>query len=758
MDIKECERVVVRKERPLNYHQFVISCRKHWYWFAVSAFLTTLFSLIFVLMAMPKYERSAEVMIKDDDTSRGVLNAGSLSMFSSLGLMNVTSNVNNELKVFQSVATMEKVVKRLGLMTGYFSLQWIGSRELTKDEMPVMVTFPGLKDDDKASCILQLKKDGSLSLSTFKRNKTKFEETVTGHVNELIKTPLGRIAIVKNAAFAKAFQGKDELKFKLVKYELYDVAERLGKHIKINLVDDQTSVIDLSYQDISAKRADEVLRTLISVYQQSWLADKNSSIDASTSFIDARIGSLEKQLSALDGNISKFKETHKIVDYDENAKAALSQIAMTDEALQKLNNELYVMKHMRNMMPKYGKLQLLPANLLPQNQSISSQIQDYNELILKRNTIEENSSGKNPIVESLDNQISSMRSAIGNSLEQGVEQLQIQTSKLSAKKGLSTSQMASVPSKIMQILPTERRQKVVEELYIYLLQKREENSISQIFGTKNLRIVTPPSGLQAPVFPRKGRTTAAGFLIGLVLPLIVLFVKESRNRRIRGLNGVEGADVSMVVALPWVKDGVVTVSKEGRDLNNDAFRNLRMQVVESAAQVVLLTAVTPQVGRSYVAINLAKALSLMGKRVALFDGDFRTQGLRSFLGLQNTRQKDFTEVGTTWKEALSSTSLLKPVDVISGDCLAQNPADFLSSESFKSIIQDLKDTYDYVVIDGPCQRYITDVALLEDVSELQLFVLRDGVSTVDDVEKIEHHAAETHTSPVGIIVNGTPSA
>lgn len=265
MDIKECERVVVRKERPLNYHQFVISCRKHWYWFAVSAFLTTLFSLIFVLMAMPKYERSAEVMIKDDDTSRGVLNAGSLSMFSSLGLMNVTSNVNNELKVFQSVATMEKVVKRLGLMTGYFSPQWIGSRELTKDEMPVMVTFPGLKDDDKASCILLLKKDGSLSLSTFKRNKTKFEETIAGHVNGLIKTPLGRIAIVKNAAFAKAFQGKDELKFKLVKYELYDVAERLGKHIKINLVDDQTSVIDLSYQDISAKRADEVLRTLISV-------------------------------------------------------------------------------------------------------------------------------------------------------------------------------------------------------------------------------------------------------------------------------------------------------------------------------------------------------------------------------------------------------------------------------------------------------------------------------------------------------------
>ena len=120
MDIKECERVVVRKERPLNYHQFVISCRKHWYWFAVSAFLTTLFSLIFVLMAMPKYERSAEVMIKDDDTSRGVLNAGSLSMFSSLGLMNVTSNVNNELKVFSICGNNGEGCKAIGTHDGLF--------------------------------------------------------------------------------------------------------------------------------------------------------------------------------------------------------------------------------------------------------------------------------------------------------------------------------------------------------------------------------------------------------------------------------------------------------------------------------------------------------------------------------------------------------------------------------------------------------------------------------------------------------------
>ena len=755
MDIKEYEHIIVRKEKPLNIQQFVISCRKHWRWFAISVLTTTILSVVFVLSVAPKYERSAEVMIKDEDNTRSFLNTGSLSMFSSLGLANITSNVNNELKVFQSIATLERVIKQLGLITSYERQQWIGGQEMTKDETPAIVNFPSLQDDDQASFTLLLKKDGTLSLSDFKCNKDKFDKTIEGQINQVMKTPIGLAAITKTPQFNNAFKGNDELKIKVKKHELYKEAEKLQKHINISLLDDQTSVINLSYQDISPKRAEDVLNALIAIYQAEWLNDKNSSIQASSKFIEERISNLEKELSALDGSISKFKGDNKLIDYEENAKAALGQMTATEEVLQKLNNQLYVMQHMRNIMTKYDKEQLLPANLLPEEKSISVQIKEYNDLILKRNTLVENSSTKNPMVESFDNQINSLRSAINSSLQQSVEQLQIQVNKVNANKGMSTSMIASVPSKIKQILPTERQQKVIEGLYIYLLQKKEENGISQIFGTKNTRIITPPSGLRNPVFPRKLRTTAAGFLIGLLLPLIVLFIIESRNKRIRSINAIDCAHINLTNSLPWSKNNPVTVSQEGNDMGNNAFRELRTKVLKTGLHTLMVTSVEPQTGKTYVAMNLAKALQLIGKNVAIVDLDLRTSGIKQLLGLKPITSACILDDETAWKKAINSSPKVAHVDIISGTHTHINPADLLASEHFSSVIQDLRSTYDYVIIDTPSLHYPTDIEMIGQESELLLFVLRADMSTQKDIKKIEYHMANSHVAHAGIILNGT---
>ena len=534
MEIKEYEKVVIENERTVSVGDFWRACKRKWKWFVGCVVSCCALALLFILVATPQYERYAALIIKDESSGGNLLSAmsSSMGMLAGMAGLNITSNVNNELEVFRSPATMMEVVKRLDMDVTYKVWDGLQRKELYDETLPIKVTYPALTEKDGAYMKMDLRKDGTFTVYKFRLNKDKFDGEVQGQVNNVVKTPIGKIAVTKTPHFDKFFKEDGEKTIRIMKYPRYDMTDLCMKKLTAELEDDQTSVISLGYQDMSSDRAERIINTLITVYQENYLKDKNAAAEESADFLNERIASIEGQLQGIDSEISRFRGKNLIPDYEATAKAYLENAAMTNEAVMKLSNQLYVMEHMQKFLKnENNKDKPLPANIVPDNESVGKQIAEYNKLLMQRNEMLSNSSEKNPLVESTTAQIEAMRTAIDHSLGNAVAQARIMLQNVMKEDNKITSKLATAPDKVVSILPAERKQKLIEALYIYLLQKKEENNLSQIFNSKNTRIITPPMGKLKPVFPKKIRTMAAAGLLGLLLPGIFIFIGLSNGRK-----------------------------------------------------------------------------------------------------------------------------------------------------------------------------------------------------------------------------------
>ena len=512
---------------------FLKTCIQQWKWFVGTACLTIICAIFFLLMAVPQYERTASVLVKDENGGGGLLSSmvSNMGMLAGMAGINITSNVENEMQIFSSPFLMQEVVSRIGLDTRYEVYDGLMKKELYEETLPIKVTFPKLTDKEGAYFKMDLRKDGTFTLYKFRKDKDKFDDEIQGKVNTVCQTPVGPVSIIATKSFNACLSKRSEMTIRISKDRKYDRVENLMKQIAVDLADDQTSIISITCKDMSGERAEQIINTLIQVYQEEWMKDKQSTADASTRFINERIEHIEAELSGLDNNIAQFKGKNQIPDYEAAAKMYMENAALTYEAQVKVNNQLYMMEQMRDQVRKEeGTNQVLPANLLPDNENVAIQIGEYNKLQLQRNSMAENSSPNNPLVKDLDAQLGSMRKAIINSLDQAVAQLRASQKGINREDQKLKQQIAIPPEKVTKILPAERQHKIVEALYIYLLEKREENNLTQVYNAQNLRIVSPPMGKLKPVFPKKATTLILALLLGLALPALFIYIRQNVRR------------------------------------------------------------------------------------------------------------------------------------------------------------------------------------------------------------------------------------
>ncbi|MBO7047090.1 MAG: hypothetical protein J6W38_12230 [Prevotella sp.] len=512
---------------------FLKTCLQQWKWFVGTICLTVICAILFLLVVAPKYERSAAILIKDENGGGGLLSsmASNMGMLAGIAGLNITSNVENEMQILSSPFMMQEVVNRLGLDTKYEVRDGLMKQELFDETLPIKVTFPKLTDKDGVYMKMDLRKDGTFTLYKFRKNKDKYDGEVQGKVNTVCQTPIGPVSVIATKPFDSCMANEGEKTIRITKERKYDRVESLSNQIDIDLADDQTSIITITCKDISGERAEQIINTLIQVYQEEWMKDKQSTADASTRFINERIKDIEAELSGLDNNIAQFRGKNLMPDYEEAAKMYMENAALTYEAQVKVNNQLYMMEQMRDQVRKEdGTNQVLPANLLPDNENVAIQIGEYNKLQLQRNSMAENSSPNNPLVKDLDAQLGSMRKAIINSLDQAVAQLRASQKGINREDQKLKQQISVAPEKVTKILPAERQHKIVEALYIYLLEKREENNLTQVYNAQNLRIVSPPMGKLKPVFPKKMTILILAVLLGIAIPAFFIYVRRNVKR------------------------------------------------------------------------------------------------------------------------------------------------------------------------------------------------------------------------------------
>lgn len=754
----------------MRLQDFVSLCLHKWIWFVLSVSVFICAAILYIVHTEPVYTRTASILVKEDSKgSSGISSA--INGFADMGLFNTNTNVNNELAAIKSPALILDVVQRLHIDINYTQKRIFRNETLYGSAIPVIVLPVEMSDQAAFSFMLHKGSDDSVTLSDFKSNGDSDDTTVHCQMRDTVSTPAGHFVLLPGPAFAAG----QEQTIMVSRSSLYDCVERCKTRLSATLNSDKASIIDLTYNDVSMQRSEDFLNMLISVYNETWVKDKNQIAVSTSKFIDERLSVIEQELGDVDSDISSYKSENLIPDVQAASSMYMSQANQANTQILELNNRLYMARYIRNFVSgDEGNGRLLPANSGIGNAAIEKQIAEYNETLLQRNSLVANSSAQNPLVRDADAVLESMRKSILSSIDNEINALNTSISSLRASERQSTARIASNPTQARYLLSVERQQKVKESLYLFLLQKREENELSQAFTAYNTRLITPPMGPIKPIEPRKRNILLAAFLLGLMAPAVIIFIREISNTKIRTRKDLEHLNIPLIGEIPYFGEkqkfqhrqmatmGIVV--KEGsRDIINEAFRLVRtniefMREDENRTEVYAVTSFNPGSGKTFSTLNIAASLALKGKRVLTIDGDLRHASLSAFADSHGPGITDYLIGRTDLVDELPVRHKdFENMEILPIGTIPPNPSELLSSKRFPQLLDALKKKYDYIFIDCPPYEMVADTQIIAKQADVDrtIFVLRAGILDKDLLKDLEDIYENKKLRNLSMLLNAT---
>ena len=762
-----------RPGNPLRIKEFFYLCLAKWRWFVISVLLCVAVAAFYILCTPPVYTRSAFLMVKEDTKGKAI-GSDVASMFADLGMGQMNTDVNNELLALRMPSVIKEVVRRLSLDVNYRTGGFPHKETLYGKELPVKVSMPGLEDAESASFTVRLQPGGKVELDDFESSERDVGDgTVTGALNDTLRTPLGKMIVTP----APSYSATEEYPpIHLTRTNLYDCVDGCIEKLTAELSSEDATVIELSYEDVSIARAEDVLGTVIDVYNEEWMEDKNRIAVSTSQFISNRLEILMRELGDVDSDISAYKSRNLLPDVEKASEIYMEQAKETDNQLIAIGIRITVAKNIReHLADAKNRNRLLPVNLGLESVDIERQIDEYNAKQIRRNNLILNSSEQNPLIADLDQSLSAMRTAITAAIDNLMVSLETQRGEILNDRQKTSVRIAASPEQGKYLQSVGRQQKVKEALYLFLLQKREENEISQAFTPYNVRILTPPSGNLVPVAPKKKRILAVAFLLGLMLPAGFILLRENLNTTVRGRKDLETLAAPLVGEIPLDTDENrkrlfgkrkedkkrIVVREGGNDLMNEAFRVLRTNLEfmsDGRKEVILLTSFNPGSGKTFLTMNIAASLAIKGKRVLVIDGDLRHATLSAYAGSHKSGLSGYLAGRTGSVDEIVRTAVFgyDGLDMIPTGTIPPNPTELLSGERMAQLVAGMRARYDYVFIDCPPVDIVADTRILEKFSDRVLFVVRSGLLERSMLPQLDKAYKERTFRNLSVILNGTP--
>ena len=632
-----------------------------------------------------------------------------------------------------------------------------------------MVTY--LVDNKKnVSFDIEVDTQNKFYLSNFIVAGKETGERFEGNIGDSIQTSAGTLAISLTSQYENSFTGST---IQYSKEPADAVADSYTQKLRADLGNENATIINLSIDDASVQKAEDILNTLIEVYNEKWIQDKNQIAVSTSRFIGERLGVIENELGHVDENISNYKSEHLLPDVQAASSLYMSQSAENKKEIQTLTNQLTTAQYIRRELNSKDMNQPLPTNSGIANVNIESQIGEYNKMVLDRNRLIANSSEKNPLVKDLGNSMQSMKRTILQSVDNLIVSLNTQIRSIRQQEATTTQQLASNPSQAKYLLSVERQQKVKEELYLYLLQKREENELSQAFTAYNTRMITAPRGSALPTAPNKKNILLVALVLGLLVPAVIIFMQENMNTKVRGKKDLENLSVPCLGEIPLYlsnkkknnksPEHVIVVEESNRNIINEAFRVLRSNVdfiknKNTQQKVFVVTSFNPGSGKSFLSMNIAMSFAIKGKKVLVIDGDLRHGTVSAYVGSPKKGLSDYLGYEeTSWNELLITDKKYPNLHTIPVGTIPPNPTELLEDKSLATLIQALRNEYDYIFIDCPPIDIVADAQIIEQYADRTFFVVRAGLLDRSLLSELENIYQEKRFKNLSIILNGTES-
>ncbi len=761
----------------VNLTEFFKQCLDKWYLFVISVAVCLGIGAYHVMRTAPVYQRAALIQIRDDKHG-APLNNDFANTFADFGMFSSSADIFNELVAIKSPRLLSKVVENLDLNVSYTTKSGLKTIPVYGKALPFVAEFI---DGDTAPLAMTINiadNDTIATLTDFVAGGTELEGTAQFHTvaRDTVDTPVGRVVMKPNARFLGQISNSSiRASYRTVR----TATDILAASLTSGLADDHATVIKLTYTDLSPERAEDILNNLIEVYNQSWVDDRNQMARATSRFINQRLVSLESELSDVDSDISSFKSENLLPNVDEASSLYLQQATKASNELMELNNKLSMAKYIHDYLdnPSHST-SLMPANSGTGAAAIDEQINEYNRLMIERNNLASSSSENHPRVRQYDVSLEEMRSAVLRAIDNQIVALNTSISGLQRSQASATARIAANPTQAKYLMSIGRQQKVKESLYLYLLQKREENELGQTFAPYNTRLLQEAQGSYAPIAPRKAMIMFMALIIGLIIPMALLYLREMLNTKVRSRRDIESLPIPFLGEIPHDgknsrfrknKDVVkgILVAHGKSDSINEAFRMLRSNLEfmnrdgESGSRVIMVTSAIPGSGKTFVSMNLAATLALKDKRVLLIDLDMRRHAMSNQLA-ESARQgvSSFLAGNSTDPSVLISHDIdgYTNLDFMAAGAVPPNPAELVGSSRMTDLIDYARSHYDVVIIDCPPTEAVEDARAVTGLTDMTLYIVRVGRLDRSFLPEIEKMYREKRYSRMGMILNGTPTS
>lgn len=739
----------------------------HWPWIILSLVICVGAAWLYLQYQPTVFTRSADIMIMDNQNGG---KGGGSQDFGDFELFTSKTNIANELNSLRSKDLMGEVVERLNLDVEYTEPATFSNPVVYGDALPVKVKFNDFPAASTGSFTLKVTPAGKVTVSDMRLDGDKLDGTYTGKLGTGMKLPLGVITVTATDTTGL----KQPVDLIVTKSPVAVARTAYLSKLGVSKPDKDGTVIHLTMSDESPERADDVLNAVIGVYNENWIRDKNRIAVSTSNFINERLGVIEGELGHVDNDISTYKSQNLIPDVQAASAMYMNQSQQLGNDILNLSNDLKMARYIRNYLASdASRNKLLPANTDIGDMDLQSGISEYNEKVLQRNSLIAKSSDKNPLVIAIDEQLGALRNSITASVDNYIVGLNGQMSSLRGSAARTNSQIASNPLQSKYLLSVERQQKVKESLYLYLLQKREENELSQAFTAYNTNIVNSPDASGLAPTPHRLRILGIAALAGLLIPFLVIYIKELCNTRIRGRKDLEDVNIPFLGEVPMhpnastkTKAGekeirTIIVEPGKRDVVNEAIRVVRtnlefMRSDKKEAEIIVFTSLNVGSGKSFLTMNLAMALAMKNKRVLVIDGDMRHASTSAYVNYPKRGMSDYLSRG----DKPVQEYIVKPKDDVTLDVLPvgtipPNPTELLEQPRFAAMMDKLSKEYDYIFIDCPPIEVVADTQILDQYADRTVFLLRAGLFDRSLIPELERLYDEKKFRNMCIVLNGT---
>ena len=754
-----------QSEEQVNIQELLFRYLIHWPWFVVSIIICIACAWGYLRLTTPIYNISATVLIKDEKKGGGASMSSDLEKMGLEGFVSSSSNVDNEIEVLRSKSLAREVVNNLGLFVTYMDEDEFPSKELYHTS-PVLVSLTHQEADKlpgRMEINMILQPTGALGVQITvgeKEYRKQFDK-----LPAVFPTDEGTVAFFANNDTLSAVRPENITKERHITAFInrpFSVSKGYVNSLSIAPTSKTTSVVVISLENTNTRRGRDYINKLLEMYNINANNDKNEVAQKTAEFIDERIGIISKELGSTEQDLENFKRSAGITDLSSEAQIALTGNAEYEKKRVENQTQINLVMDLQRYM-KGNEYEVLPSNIGLQDAASAGAIDRYNQMLVERKRLLRTSTENNPTIINLDTSIRAMRTNVQATLDATLKGLQITKEDLAREASRYSRRINDAPTQERQFVSIARQQEIKSGLYLMLLQKREENAITLAATANNVKIIDEALADDNPISPKKTIVYLVALVLGVGLPVGVIYLIGLTKFKIEGR-----ADVETLTSLPVVGDipladektGSIAVFENQNNLMSETFRNVRTNLqfmLENGKNVILVTSTISGEGKSFISANLAISLSLLGKKVVIVGLDIRKPGLNKVFNIPKKEHgitQYLTNTTANLMDFVQPSDINKNLFILPGGTVPPNPTELLARGGLEKAIETLKANFDYVILDTAPVGMVTDTLLIGRVADLSVYVCRADYTHKAEFTLINELAENNKLPNLCIAVNG----